>query len=493
MNFEQSTVLCIGDIMLDRYVYGDISRISPEAPIPVMRLNGTREMLGGVGNGASNICGLGGKAVIVALAAADVAGDSIRRMIAATAGLDESLVITGSRPTICKTRLIAARQQVVRADEESELPLQSAEEEALLPRITEHMHHVSAVLLSDYGKAVLSPKVISHAIALARARGVPVFVDPKTDDFSRYRHATCITPNLKELALASKMPVSTDEQVIAAARRVMEQAQSVAILVTRSERGMLLVQADGSHQSLPARAREVFDVSGAGDTVIATMALAHASGMSLKEAMRVANAAAGVVVSKLGTATATLSEVLHELDEQESGEGDDIPGLVNVDRAQVMISTWRERGLTIGFTNGCFDLVHPGHVSLLKAARNQCSRLIVALNSDASVRKLKGSARPINDLRRRAQVMAALRYVDCVVSFDADTPLELLKKLRPDVLIKGGDYKMEEVVGASEVQAWGGRVYLANLVSGQSTTNTLKRAREPLVPPREGVDARASA
>jgi D-beta-D-heptose 7-phosphate kinase / D-beta-D-heptose 1-phosphate adenosyltransferase len=493
MNFDKATVLCIGDIMLDRYVYGDISRISPEAPIPVMRLSGTREMLGGVGNGAHNVSSLGGNAIIVSLIAADSAGEAIRRMIDATARLDASLVMTTVRPTICKTRLIAARQQVVRADEESELRLQAQEEEALLPRIAENIERADAVLLSDYGKAVLSPKVIAHAIELARQHSVPVFIDPKTDDFSRYRHATCITPNLKELALASKMPVSTDEEVIAAACRVMEQAQSEAILVTRSERGMMLVQKDGSHQSLPARAREVFDVSGAGDTVIATMALAHASGMSLKEAMRVANAAAGVVVSKLGTATATLSEVMHELDDQESGEDDAIPGLVNLDRAEVMLSTWRERGLTIGFTNGCFDLVHPGHVSLLKAARAQCSRLIVALNSDASVRRLKGSTRPVNDLRRRAQVMAAMRYVDCVVSFDADTPLELIKRLKPDVLIKGGDYQLDEVVGASEMQSWGGRVYLAQLVAGQSTTNTLQRAREPLIPMKDVINARASA
>jgi D-beta-D-heptose 7-phosphate kinase / D-beta-D-heptose 1-phosphate adenosyltransferase len=479
--------------MLDRYVYGSVSRISPEAPIPVMRLNATREMLGGVGNGANNIAALGGSAVIVALVAADAAGTSIRRMIGATTRLSSSLLTTDSRPSICKTRLIAARQQVVRADEESELPLQPAEEAALLPCITGQMERASAVLLSDYGKGVLSQKVISHAIALARLRGIPVFVDPKNADFSVYRHATCITPNLKELALASNMPVATESEVIGAAHRVMEQAQASAILVTRSELGMLLVQADGSHQSLPARAREVFDVSGAGDTVIAAMALAHASGMSLKQSMRVANAAAGVVVSKLGTATATLAEVLQELDDQEATEGNDIPGLVNVEHAEALISTWKERGLTVGFTNGCFDLVHPGHVSLLKAARAQCSRLIVALNSDAGVRKLKGPARPINDLRRRAQVMAAMRYVDCVVSFDSDTPLELIKRLNPDVLVKGGDYKLDEVVGASEVRARGGRVYLAQLVSGQSTTDTLKRAREPFGTSRDVTDVRVSA
>jgi D-beta-D-heptose 7-phosphate kinase / D-beta-D-heptose 1-phosphate adenosyltransferase len=491
MNFEQAVVLCVGDIMLDRYIYGDISRISPEAPVPVMRLNGTREMLGGVGNGANNIGALGGSAVVVALVANDTAGDSLRRMIGDTPRLSSSLVTTVSRPTICKTRLIAAGQQVVRADEESELPLQAAEEDALLQSIDAHVGHVNAVLLSDYGKAVLSPKVVSHAIETARVRGVPVFVDPKTDDFARYRHATCITPNLRELAQASRMPVSTDDEVIRAASHVMEHAQSAAILVTRSERGMLLVESDGTSHSLPARAREVFDVSGAGDTVIATMALAHASGKSLKEAMRVANAAAGVVVSKLGTATATLSEVAHELEDQESDAGDEIPGLVNMDRAEAMIETWKQRGLTVGFTNGCFDLVHPGHVSLLKAARAQCSRLIVALNSDSSIRNLKGPARPINDLRRRAQVMAAMRYVDCVVAFDAETPLELIKRFKPHVLIKGGDYTIDEVVGAREVRDSGGRVYLAQLVSGQSTTNTLKRAMEHPAGLRESPDVHA--
>jgi D-beta-D-heptose 7-phosphate kinase/D-beta-D-heptose 1-phosphate adenosyltransferase len=248
---------------------------------------------------------------------------------------------------------------------------------------------------------------------------------------------------------------------------------------------MTLVESDGSFRSLPARAREIFDVSGAGDTVIATLALAHASGMPLTEAMRIANAAAGVVVSKFGTATATVAEVMHEIEDQEAGEGDDVASLVSLIRATELVSRWKKRGLKVGFANGCFDILHPGHVSLLKAARGECNRLVVALNTDASVRQLKGPTRPINDLNTRAQMIAALRYVDCVVAFDAETPIDLIRQLLPDVLIKGSDYTVDKVVGADVVQAAGGRVFLADLVPGKSTTEIINRVGVRALQPAE--------
>jgi D-beta-D-heptose 7-phosphate kinase/D-beta-D-heptose 1-phosphate adenosyltransferase len=315
-------------------------------------------------------------------------------------------------------------------------------------------------------------------IAAARARGVPVFVDPKTDDFTDYRGATCITPNAKEFASAARAKVRTEAEIETAGRRLIAEAELGAILVTRSEKGMVLVGPDAT-TSVSARAREVFDVSGAGDTVIATMALAVADGRSLVQAMHIANAAAGVVVSKLGTATADIAEVMHELSAQDTLDPGVTPGLTSLEAAQALTARWHAQGFSVGFTNGCFDILHPGHVSLLAFARAQCDRLIVALNTDASVARLKGPTRPVNSLAQRAQVMAAIRHVDAVVAFGEDTPFELISALVPDVLVKGSDYSVDNIVGADVVRAAGGRVVLAELVPGQSTTGIIAKMREP--------------
>jgi D-beta-D-heptose 7-phosphate kinase/D-beta-D-heptose 1-phosphate adenosyltransferase len=482
MDFSNIAVLCVGDVMLDRFVYGEMERISPEAPVPVLRLTKTREMLGGVGNVANNIASLGGQAVLVGLLGHDTPGTTVRGLAAGLPAITGVFVETALRPTICKTRLIAARQQVVRADEESLLPLQPTEEADLRAAIDRHIGAVRAVILSDYGKGLLSEDLIAFVMGRAAGRRIPVFVDPKSRDFSRYRGASCITPNLKELAAASGLPVGTDAEVTAAARKVMADAEAGAILATRSERGMLLVEAGGEPHAAPARAREVFDVSGAGDTVIATLALAHASGRPLLQAMHIANAAAGVVVSKLGTATADVAEVLHELEATDHEQDGPPPQLQPLARVQALVQRWKEQGLSVGFTNGCFDILHPGHVSLLAAARAQCDRLVVALNSDDSVRRLKGPTRPVNRLEARAQVIAALRHVDCVTGFEQDTPLELIRALLPDVLIKGADYAEDQVVGGDVVRAAGGRVFLARLVPGESTTGTIARMTAGRIP-----------
>ena len=477
MDFSQFTVLCIGDLMLDRFVYGDIERISPEAPVPVLRLTRTSEMLGGAGNVANNVASLGGRAILVGLLGSDTAAGTVRDILERTSGITGHLVATPRRPTICKTRYVAAGQQVVRTDDESRLALDPEErQDVLVAALEAAAPDVQAIVLSDYGKGVVSERVIARTMAAARAAGIGVFVDPKSEDFSRYRGATCLTPNLKELAAAARAPVGDETAAIAAARTAMAEAGAASLLATRAEKGMILVEADGAVTVVPARAREVFDVSGAGDTVIATMALAHASGRSLAQATFIANAAAGVVVSKAGTATAQIAEVMHELgaDDQDATRP---PSLATLSRAATLVDHWRAVGLKVGFTNGCFDLVHAGHVGLLAAARAQCDRLVVALNTDESVRALKGPSRPINSLERRVQVIAAIRYVDCVVAFDEDTPLELIRRLAPDVLIKGGDYTVETVVGGDIVQAAGGRVYLAPLVKGQSTTNIVEQIR----------------
>lgn len=482
MDFSRLTILCVGDVMLDRFLHGDIERISPEAPVPVIRLRDTREMLGGVGNVANNIASLGGRAVLVGLVGVDEAGAKLQRIVAGNARVVPALVETAHRPTVCKTRFLAGRQQVVRADEESRAPLLDDEEAALIATIDTHLGDAHAVILSDYGKGVLSRGVVARTIAAARARGIPVFVDPKTDDFSHYRGATCVTPNAREMAAAARVAVDTEDEIEAAARRLMAAGEIGAILVTRSEKGMILVEPDGI-ASVPARAREVFDVSGAGDTVIAALALAFAAGRSLVQAMHIANAAAGVVVSKLGTATADIAEVMRELSAQDAAVGAEagiagVPGLLTWGAAREVVSRWHDQGFSVGFTNGCFDILHPGHVSLLAFARSQCDRLILALNTDESVARLKGAGRPVNSLAQRAAVMAAIRYVDAVVAFGEDTPLELVRVLVPDVLVKGADYNVESVVGGDVVRAAGGRVVLAELIPGQSTTGIIAKMRE---------------
>jgi D-beta-D-heptose 7-phosphate kinase / D-beta-D-heptose 1-phosphate adenosyltransferase len=473
MDFSRTTILCLGDIMLDCYAYCETERISPEAPVPVLLLKRTQGMLGGAGNVARNIASLGGRAILMGLLGRDRAGAEVEALIEGTAGLVGAHLTTAGRPTNCKTRYIASHQQIIRVDEESVGELAQSEERRLLAVYERALANVDAVALSDYGKGVLSPRVVSFAIQRARAAGLPVFVDPKTEDFGCYRGATCITPNLKELSLASRMPVAGEAEVVAAARKVMRDADAAAILVTRSEKGMILVEAAGSVHVEKSRAREVFDVSGAGDTVIGVLALAHASGQPMPSAMRLANTAAGIVVSKLGTATVEIDELIRERS-RETDVGDQNPAkYLSLAEIEALVRSWKDRGLSVGFTNGCFDIMHAGHIALLAAARAHCDRLIVALNTDTSARRLKGPPRPVNALHDRCAVIAAVWAVDAVTSFDEDTPLDLIRHLKPDVLVKGGDYTIETVVGAEDVQATGGRVVIVDLVGGHSTTATI--------------------
>jgi D-beta-D-heptose 7-phosphate kinase/D-beta-D-heptose 1-phosphate adenosyltransferase len=477
MDFSGATILCLGDVMLDRFAYCEAERISPEAPVPVLLLKRTQSMLGGAGNVARNIAALGGKAVLMGLLGHDAAGSEVQALIAQTPGLTDRHVASAHRPTVCKTRYLAGHQQLVRIDEEETHDLAPEEEAALIAAAERAIPEVDAVVLSDYGKSVLGANVIGAAIARARGLGIPVYVDPKSDDFARYRGATCVTPNLKELALAARMPVATDAEIIAAATKIMRESGAEAILATRSEKGMVLVEAAGGVHLESARAREVYDVSGAGDTVIAVLALACASGYQLPQAMRLANTAAGIVVSKLGTATVELDELMLELSREVRDKEWHHAKYYSAAEAETLVRRWKSRGLSVGFTNGCFDIVHAGHVALLAAARAQCDRLIVALNSDPGVERLKGKGRPVNGLADRSAVIAAVESVDAVISFDEDTPLELIARLKPDVLVKGGDYTIEGVVGAAEVEAAGGRVVLVDLIDGRSTTRLIDAIR----------------
>lgn len=472
LHFARRRILCLGDIMLDRFVYGHAGRISPEAPVPVVKLAETRHMLGGVGNVARNIASLGGTAILIGLIGEDDAGSAVRGLIAGDAGLVDACFGAPGRPTTSKTRVIATHQHLLRLDDEEAAPIDATTQMPILAAIDRHKAGADAIIISDYAKGLLTDTVVRYAMAAGAERGIPVLVDPKRSDIGHYRGANVITPNLRELQLATGMPVASEAEIVAAARRIMAEAGAGAVLVTRSERGMMLVEADGAVHSAPAIAQEVFDVSGAGDTVIAILALAVASGVSLPQAMRMANAGAGVVVGKLGTATLSPAEL-----EVALGGGGSGRKCVPVAEAEGRIAAWRRQGLVVGFTNGCFDILHRGHVTSLAAARERCDRLVVALNADDSVKRVKGPSRPINPLEDRMAVIEALTAVDLVVAFEECTPLETIQALRPAILFKGEDYRGKEVVGSDIVRADGGEVVLLPLVEGRSTTTIIARSR----------------
>ncbi len=474
-HFPGKRILILGDVMLDAWVHGSADRVSPEAPIPVLRVQRRESTLGGAGNVARNVADMGGIAVLVGAVGDDGGATEVAAMIRGLTGVEDRLVRLAHRPTTVKTRYVASRQQLLRVDEEETGPLDDAAHAALLASFLAALPGVDAVLLSDYAKGVLAPAVMRPAIDAARAAGKPVLADPKSLDFGRYRGVSVLTPNRLEASRATGIDCADDESCEAAGRAALTQAGAEAIIITRSERGLTLVPASGPVLHLPTEAREVFDVSGAGDTLIGTLAVALAAGAPLDEAAALANAAAGLAVAKPGTASVGREELadalrIHDFLESERK-------VVSLHGARGIVEGWRQRGLRVGFTNGCFDLIHPGHVTLLARARAACDRLIVGLNSDESVRRLKGPTRPIQNETARATVMASIGAVDLVVLFGEDTPLELIRALRPAVLIKGADYRLDQVVGADLVAGWGGRVALVPLEAGQSTTGTIGRIR----------------
>ncbi len=464
-------VVCVGDVMLDRFVYGEVSRVSPEAPIPVCRIRDETAMLGGAGNVVRNLVALGASVDFVSVVGDDDVADDVAVLLRDLHGVAPVLLVEAGRPTTTKIRYVAAGQQLLRADREVTSAIPDAIATELCAAAGRALADAGVLVISDYGKGAITDRVARDLIAAAKAAGKPVVVDPKSRDFRRYAGATLITPNLKELGEAAGGEPQSADDIVAAARRLIGAAGIRAMLVTRGPQGMTLVTADGADH-FPSRAREVFDVSGAGDTVLATLAAGIASGLPAVEAAQIANAAAGIVVGKTGTAVAYADELRAELGGRNGAPGQKTASVAAaVDR----IRTWRDRGETVGFTNGCFDLLHPGHVSLLARARATCDRLVVGLNSDASVKRLKGEKRPMQNEAARAAVLGSLETVDLVVIFEEDTPEQLLRALRPDVLVKGADYRIEDVVGADFVQSYGGRVVLADIVPGFSTTATIAR------------------
>lgn len=470
--FRGVAVLTVGDIMLDRYLYGEVERISPEGPVPVFRVTREAAMLGGAGNVVRNLAAMEAQPVFVSVVGEDTEGQTVLDLLSGEAALVVDVAVEPERQTTLKSRYVAAGQQLVRADRETVQPLRPATEARLTAAATAALETASAMVLSDYAKGTLTPSFVRALISAARVAGRPVIVDPKGDDLSRYEGATVLTPNRRELAEATRLPVTNDEEVVAAARHVIARHGVETVLVTRGRDGMSLVSA-GRADHLRTDAREVFDVSGAGDTVAAVMGLGLGAGLEPLDAARLANVAAGIVVGKIGTATATLAEIDMAL--HRAGLLAGTNKVVPLELALERVRAWRADGLRVGFTNGCFDLLHPGHISLLAQARAAVDRLIVGLNSDESTRRLKGESRPIQPEAARAIVLASLATVDLVVIFPEDTPLGLIEAIRPDVLVKGADYRLDQVVGGDFVVANGGEVLLADLSEGHSTTRTLER------------------
>jgi D-beta-D-heptose 7-phosphate kinase/D-beta-D-heptose 1-phosphate adenosyltransferase len=469
--FPAQTLLVLGDVMLDRYVHGEVRRISPEAPIPVLRARARRSVLGGAGNVAENAVALGARAILVGLVGDDAVADEIAASLEGRIG--DGLVRVAGRASTVKTRFMSGSHQLLRLDDEDTDPAPAEAEARLLAAFHAALPGADMVVLSDYEKGALTDAVLHAAIAAARAAGTPVVVDPKRAGFAAYAGASVITPNTLEVSRATGLPADDDAAAARAGEAALAQAGAEAVLVKRSEKGLTLVRHGQPPRHVPTRAVAVADVSGAGDTLVTTFALALAAGAAMEEAAQLANVAAGLAVAKPGTATVSRDELAAALHREEVLAIDG--KVMALDAALSRIAAWRARGERVGFTNGCFDLIHPGHVRLLAAARAQCDRLVVALNSDASVQRLKGPDRPVQTEAARATVMASMAACDLVVLFEEDTPERLIRAILPDVLIKGADYTIEQVVGADVVQAAGGRVALIPIEAGHSTTGTIRR------------------
>lgn len=464
--------LVIGDLMLDEYLWGKAERISPEAPVQVLDVTREEIRIGGAGNVANNLVSLGCRVTVASVIGGDENGTILLHAFSGK-GIDVSGIFEDpTRTTSRKTRVVASNQQIVRIDRESREPIGARYEEKMIDFLRKSGDRFQVILVSDYLKGVLTPSLLAAVMAFAGERGIPVVVDPKGSDYGKYRGATLLTPNRREAEVASGISIRDEESLRIAGARLLETAELKALVITRSEEGMSLFLRDGEVVHIPTYAREVFDVTGAGDTVLAMLGLALGRGIGFADGARLANVAAGIVVGKVGTSTVTPAEVIGAMG-RHHGDGD--AKIKNLDVLAGIIEAEKAQGKRIVFTNGCFDLLHVGHVKYLQKARSYGDILVLGLNSDASVRRLKGEKRPLIGEAERAHILAALDCVDYVVIFDEDTPLRLIETLKPSVLVKGGDYTPDRVVGKELVESWGGRVELVTFVDGRSTSGIIEK------------------
>ena len=465
----------VGDIILDRYIWGDVARISPEAPVPVVRVRRQSMNLGGAGNVATNLKGLGCPQVLIGAIGNDDDGRQVTGLLEA-ADIPHFLITRSNHPTTAKTRIIGQSQQLLRLDDEKTDPIGPGPRAEIKKIFHQNLPAATAVILSDYGKGSLPAEMCAHIISTCRAKQIPVFVDPKGVSWESYRHAFCITPNSSELNLIAPFEITDRAQLKSQALKTIQQLHLECLLVTQGTRGMSLFRPAQPTLQIAARSQEVFDVSGAGDTVIATVAAGYGAGLTMPEAAALANRAAGIVIGKIGTQPID-GVVLQQAIQNDAHRSTQkvVSDRVALDR----IAQWRSVGDKIVFTNGCFDILHVGHIKLLHAASEQGDRLIVGLNADTSVRKLKGQSRPIVPEGERAAILSNIKGVDLVVIFKEATPENLIRLFKPDVLVKGGDYTLETVVGHDMVQKHGGRVVLVPLLEGVSTSQVIQTAKQP--------------
>ena len=466
--FDATRILVIGDVMLDRYWHGDTSRISPEAPVPVVKITNSEDSPGGAANVALNIAALGAACNLTGIIGDDVAGQSLQQALTA-AGIECDFHLSKASPTITKLRVLSHHQQLIRLDFEEQFSEEDSEQ--LTKPISKLLKNVDLVIFSDYKKGSLQQ--IKNFIPQIKSAGIPILVDPKGEDFSKYKGVTLLTPNLSEFeAVVGKC--ANEGELVSKAQTLIKELELEALLVTRGEHGMSLICPDDVELHFPARSRDVFDVTGAGDTVISVLAASLGAGKALPEAVALANIAAGIAVSKVGTVAVSGPELRREIQK----DNDSGRGVMTREQLVQVVTDAKANGERVVFTNGCFDIIHAGHVGYLQEAKDQGDRLIVALNDDASVTRLKGAGRPINPIERRMAVVAGLEAVDWVISFDEDTPIPLLQTLQPDVLIKGGDYGISEVVGADIVQAYGGAVKVLAFLDNCSTTGIVEKIQK---------------
>lgn len=469
--FAKSRILVIGDMMLDRYIWGDVERISPEAPVPVFHINRRSDVPGGAGNVVLNLIGLGCSVTVIGVIGNDAPGERLS-MLLQKPGVQAHVLIDPSRSTITKTRILSQGQQLLRLDEEESFPVSIDIKNRIVELVKTSLTTCDAIIFSDYGKGLLQTEELAQEIInLAKDRNIPVIIDPKGKDWCRYTGATCVTPNTKEFEHVVGEKLTDKKQLVLAMRSIMAKYNLGWLVVTRGSHGLCLMDKSGKPIFIPALSKHVYDVSGAGDTVIATLTLGVGAGFTFPDSAKIANLAAGIVIGKIGTQPINLFELKASLKIVGfDAFSSDSHKITSLPAAVMQVDAWKSNRQKIVFTNGCFDLLHPGHIHILKQARDLGDRLVVAVNSDASVRRLKGPSRPILTEHDRVSLLSSLSCVDLVLIFDEDTPEDMLKPLSPHILVKGADYKPEEVVGRSIVESYGGQVHLVKLLTGYSTT-----------------------
>ncbi len=474
-NNKKPVVLVVGDLILDEYIWGSVTRISPEAPVPILESKSENLALGGAANVANNLIALGCEVLLVGGIGQDEKGERLYNLIRSRGINADGVRPFVHRPTTSKIRLIANNQQMLRIDKEDNRPITEETEKKFIQHINKTLPNVDAVICSDYEKGILTEKIVNAIMHRAKNSKKPVIVDPKGTDFTKYSGATAITPNEREVERVAPIKLSSREDLDRSAEYLINLTKAEAILITRGKEGMVLYRKGEKPFEVQTMAREVFDVTGAGDTVISVFGLALASGFDMEEAAWLANNAAGIVVGKVGTAVVTREEIQRFIEDQQFSNA---PALMPLDEAKKVVSLAKSCGRSVVFTNGCFDIIHAGHIEFLQKAKALGDILVIGLNSDSSVKSLKGPERPIKSQKERADILAALKYVDYITLFEEDTPENLIREIRPDILVKGDDYTIDEVIGREIVEGYGARVELIPIIKGHSTTGTVEKILE---------------